>query len=66
MSEKSLIIASVFFAVLWTVQMMWWESPLGTVGYVTLAISGVVVGLLWYWLYGKWARAYFARRDAGK
>jgi hypothetical protein len=55
-------LASLAFAVMWTVMMWWWSAPLDTAAIVILAIAGAVTGLLWYWLYGKWFRWYFARR----
>jgi hypothetical protein len=61
-AETRLKLASLAFAVMWTVMMWWWSAPLETAAIVILAIAGAITGLLWYWLYGKWFRWYFARR----
>jgi hypothetical protein len=55
-------LASLMFAVLWTLWMIWSLSPLhaGQIG--LLAVSGVLAGLGWHWLYGSWYRWYFAGR----
>lgn len=53
--------ASLLFAVLWTGAMAWWASPLMPNEIVTLAIGGVLAGLAWHWLYGRWYRWHFAR-----
>jgi hypothetical protein len=59
--ERTLKLSSVAMAVMWTVMMWWWNAPLETVPLVILAVCGALVGLGWYWLYGKWFRWYFGR-----
>jgi len=60
-NETLLRLSAVVFAVLWTL-MMWWNGPLDLPSFVVLAVAGVVAGLIWYWLYGKWFRWYIERR----
>ena len=60
--ERTLKVSSVAFAVMWTAMMFWWSIAFETVPVVILAACGVVAGTLWYWLYGKWFRWYFARQ----
>jgi hypothetical protein len=60
-TETRLKLSAVFFAVFWTAAMVWWNVP-DTAGLVILVITGGIAGLLWYWLYGKWYRRYFAQR----
>jgi hypothetical protein len=60
--EKRLKLAAVMFAVLWTAGMWWMRAPLDAVPLVILFITGAIVGVLWYWLYGKWFRWYFRVR----
>jgi hypothetical protein len=47
--KSTLVIASIAFAVLWTVFMLWWNAPMDTAKVVILAISGALAGVLWYW-----------------
>ena len=55
-------LASIAFAVMWTGWMMWWSVPLRPAEIAILGICGVLVGLGWYWLYGRWYRWHFARK----
>jgi uncharacterized membrane-anchored protein len=60
MSTKTLIaLSAVAFAVLWTAAMLWWTAPHTTASVISLVVAGLVAGLAWYWLYGKWYRWYF-------
>ena len=53
-------LASLTFAVLWTVWMIWSLSPMRPAELGMLAVSGALAGVGWYWLYGSWYRWYFA------
>ena len=53
-------LASLTFAVLWTVWMIWSLSPMRPAELGMLAVSGALAGAGWYWLYGSWYRWYFA------
>jgi hypothetical protein len=55
-------LASLTFAILWTVWMMWWSAPLRPAEFVIISICGVLIGLAWYWLYGRWYRWHLARK----
>ena len=39
--------------------MLWWTAPHTTASAISLIVAGLVAGLAWYWLYGKWYRWYF-------
>jgi hypothetical protein len=60
--EKRLKLAAVLFTVLWTAGMWWMHAPLDTHALAVLGVVSVITGVLWYWLYGKWARWYFGVR----
>jgi hypothetical protein len=60
--EKRLKLAAVLFTVLWTAGMWWMRAPLDTHAIVILMVTGTITGVMWYWLYGKWARWYFGAR----
>jgi hypothetical protein len=36
--------------------MLWWSGSLAEQSVVTTAIAGVIVGLLWYWLYDRFSK----------
>jgi hypothetical protein len=55
-------IASVSFAVLWTIWMLWWSSPLRPAEVVIIGACGVVIGFAWHLLYGRWYRWHLARK----
>jgi hypothetical protein len=46
--------ASLTFAALWTLWMIWCLSPLHPAQIGMLIVSGALAGLAWYWLYGWW------------
>jgi hypothetical protein len=62
-TRTQLALSAVFVAVLWTAAMWWWNRPLDAVPIAMLAVAGALLGLGWYWLYGKWFRWYFKRQD---
>ena len=45
--ERRLVLASVFFAVFWTLAMIWWTGT-QTANIVSLSIAGTVAGILWF------------------
>ncbi len=55
-------LASVMFAVLWTLWMIWSLSPMQPTQVGLLIISGALAGVAWYWAYGWWYRWFFASR----
>ena len=55
-------LASLLFAVLWILVMIWSLSPLQKGQLGLLMASTALAGLVWYWLYGSWYRWYVARR----
>jgi hypothetical protein len=63
MSQRILIPASIAFAVLWTLAMVWTLRPAGPVATSILAYCGGIAGLGWYggmYLFGRW---WFGRRE---
>jgi phosphate/sulfate permease len=58
-------LASIGFAVAWTLLMWWWNAPLSTAATVILSIAGAIAGLLWYLLMGRWLRHSVRRSNAG-
>lgn len=62
MFRLNLIVSSLIFAIGWTAWMWWWSAPLDLAGYIIFGVAGVIAGLLWYWLFGKWMRRRFERR----
>jgi hypothetical protein len=54
--RKRLVISAVAFAVLWTGFMLWWSAPLEMASTIILVVTGAILGLLWYWLFGLWYR----------
>jgi hypothetical protein len=54
-ADRRLIAASFVFTILWTMFMIWWNSP-GLAGAVILAIAGVLCGLAWYAGMRLWMR----------
>ena len=61
-NETLLKLSSVVFAVLWTLLMWWSGGPMEAGSLAVLIVSGAFVGVLWYWIYGKWFRWYIERR----
>jgi len=51
--QHRLVLASVMFAVLWTLGMIWWTG-VDTVNIIGLSISGAVAGVLWYFAMRWW------------
>lgn len=63
MTHRSrLKLASLSFAVLWTLWMIWALSPVHPAQIGMLIVSGALAGLVWHWFYGGWYRWYLARR----
>ena len=58
--RTGLILASVFFAVAWTLLMIWWTGY-ERANVVILAICGAAAGVCWYF-----AMRAFARRQAAR
>ena len=48
-----LILASVFFAVFWTLGMIWWTGT-ETANIVALSIAGAVAGVFWFFAMRWW------------
>ena len=62
--QRRLVLASVIFAVLWTLGMIWWtgvEIP-NVSGF---SISGAVAGVLWYFAMRWWMHWAEKRRTGG-
>src|SRR5262245_16830018 len=54
MSTRIRIVSAVAFAVLWTAFMLWWTYPdRGVAHTVILTSIGMILGLLWYLLFGR-------------
>jgi hypothetical protein len=52
--ESKRIMSAVIFALIWTTGMLWWFHPSPAVmPPALLAIAGVLIGLLWYWVHGR-------------
>ena len=51
--QRQLMLASVIFAVLWTLGMIWWAG-VDTVNIIGFSISGAVAGVLWYFAMRWW------------
>ncbi len=64
MDKTHLLRSSILFAVLWTVGMMVWSAPLDLPTIISLVIAGAFAGLLWHWLFGRWANWYFRRTNS--
>jgi hypothetical protein len=63
MTHRSrLKLGSIVVAVLWTVWMLWWSAPRSPVEIGILAVCGVLFGLGYHLLYGRWYRWHFARK----
>ena len=54
-------LASIVFAVMWTGWMLWWSSPQRPAEVAIIVACGVLAGVAWHWLYGRWYRWHFAR-----
>jgi hypothetical protein len=53
MGTLNRIVSAVVFAVLWTAVMLWWSYPdRGLAHFIALSVVGVLLGVLWYWLFG--------------
>ena len=56
--QRRLVIASIFFAVIWTALMIWWNAPT-LAGAVILMFAGALAGTLWFlgmrWWMNKFA-----------
>ena len=52
----SLRISAVFFAVLWTAGMLWFDAPIELHKLIIWSIAGAIAGLLWYWVFAKWMK----------
>jgi hypothetical protein len=53
--QRQLVLASVIFAVPWTLGMIWWTG-VNTVNIIGFSISGVVAGVIWYFAMRWWMR----------
>jgi hypothetical protein len=52
--EGQRIMSAVMFALIWTAGMLWWFSPDPRVMHPgLLAIGGVLIGVVWYWIRGR-------------
>lgn len=61
--ETRLKLSAIAFALTWAPLMIWCTgTPLEPVPVLIFLALGSLAGVLWYWLYGKWFRWYFARR----
>ncbi|HYN00633.1 MAG TPA: hypothetical protein VET25_12865 [Aestuariivirgaceae bacterium] len=63
MDKTHLLRSSILFAVLWTVGMIVWDSPIDLAKIIIWIIGGAVAGAVWYWLMGLWYK-HFGRRNA--
>jgi hypothetical protein len=45
---KRLKLGAIFFAIFWTLGMLWWSGEFHAVNIVILTICGAVGGYLWY------------------
>jgi hypothetical protein len=61
--QTRLVLASVLFAVLWTLGMIWWTGT-ETANIVALSIGGTVAGVLWYFAMRWWIRWWENRRTS--
>lgn len=57
--NAQLKLSAIVFAVLWTIGMLIFARPLDLPTLVIMPVCGVLVGLLWYWLFGLWFRWWF-------
>src|SRR5262245_26702392 len=58
--QRSLVLASIAFAVLWTLGMIWWTgTQIGNV--ISLTIAGAVAGVLWYFAMRWWQTRVMSR-----
>jgi hypothetical protein len=53
--QTRLVLASVAFAVLWTLGMLWWTGT-QTANIVITSIGGAVAGVLWYFAMRWWQK----------
>jgi hypothetical protein len=58
--QRSLILASIAFAVLWTLGMIWWTGT-QTANIISLSIAGAVAGVLWYFAMRWWQKHFVSR-----
>ncbi len=47
-AHTTLKLASIAFAVLWTLWMVWWSGVYDAVNITILAVCGLIAGHLWY------------------
>jgi hypothetical protein len=55
--QARLVWASILFAVLWTLGMIWWTGT-QTANIVITSIGGVLVGVVWYFAMRWWQKHY--------
>jgi hypothetical protein len=60
-AQARLIVASVVFALLWTLGMIWWTGT-QTANIVITSIAGVVAGVVWYFAMRWWQQRHSADR----
>jgi len=58
--QTRLLLASVAFAILWTLGMIWWTGW-ETANVVILSICGIVAGVFWYFAMRWWQHRQLAR-----
>jgi hypothetical protein len=59
--EKRLLLASIAFAVLWTVGMIWW-SDRTPVSIIAWLIGGALIGVFWYYTM-RWFMRWWEKRS---
>ena len=57
--ERTLVWASIGFAVLWTLGMIWWTGT-QTANIVILSVAGAVAGVLWYFAMRWWQKRFMS------
>jgi len=55
-THRPLVLASVSFALLWVLGMLWWSGPMNTARAVVLVAFGILAGILWYFGMKLWMR----------
>jgi hypothetical protein len=56
--SRRLVIGSIFFAVFWSLGMIWWSGDYRVANFVMFAITGSLVGLAWFW----WMKRFMLRQ----
>jgi hypothetical protein len=51
--QRRLMLASILFAVIWTVLMIWWNGPTFA-GVIIYTIGGAFTGVLWFFAMRWW------------